>query len=111
MLEVPQAAIDLAEKTLAEGTPEEILAFFAFEKADGPKLIAFKFQYWAYKLFPRYFQSEPAEFHSLFVEHMIGCYYGEYNYLNLGFRGCAKTTYTKLFLTFVLLNDQEHHRQ
>jgi hypothetical protein len=42
---------------------------------------------------------------------MIGCYYGDHNYLNLGFRGCAKTTYTKLFLAFVLLNDIEHFRK
>jgi len=111
MLEVPQAAIDHAEKILSTGTPEDILALFAFTKEDGYDLIAFKFQYWAFKLYPRYFMSEPAEFHSLFIKHMIGCYYGEFNYLNLGFRGCAKTTYTKLFLTFVLLNDMGHHRK
>lgn len=90
MLQVPQAAIDHAEKILQEGTPEDILALFAFEKADGYDLIAFKFQYWAYKMYPRYFQSEPAEFHSGFVLNMLRAYYGDSNYINLGFRGCAK---------------------
>jgi hypothetical protein len=111
MITVPQEALDLAEKITTTGTDAEILAFFSFEKDDGYELIAFKFQYWAYKMYSRYFQSEPAEFHTDFIEHMIGCYYGEYNYLNLGFRGCAKTTFTKLFLTFVLLNDSEHERK
>lgn len=111
MLKVPQAALDHAEKILNQGTDEEILALFSFENADGYELIAFKFQYWAFKLYPRYFQSAPAEFHTDFVLHMLGAYYGDHNYLNLGFRGCAKTTYSKLFLTFVLLNDTEHFRK
>ena len=111
MLEVPQEAIDLAEKITKEGTDEEILAFFAFDSSEDREVIAFKFQYWAYKVFPRYFQSEPAPFHSTFVFSMLAAYYGDNNYLNLGFRGCAKTTYTKLFLVYVLLNDIEHKRK
>ena len=111
MLQVPQAALDHAEKVFTTGTEGEILSLFAFTKDDDRNLIAFKFQYWAYKLYPRYFQSAPAEFHSLFVMHMLGAYYGDHNYLNLGFRGCAKTTYSKLFLCFVLLNDMDHFRK
>lgn len=110
-MRVPQAAIDLAEQTIAKGTDEEILAFFAFDKTEPRAMIAFKFQYWAFRLFPRYYQSEPAEFHEGFILNMLGAYYGDHNYLNLGFRGCAKTTYSKLFLTYVLLNDQDHHRK
>ena len=110
-MEVPQEAIDLAEKILSTGTPEEILAFFAFAKEDDRRLIAFKFQYWIYKFYPRYYQSAPAPFHDLFVQHMLSSYYEEFNYLNLGFRGCAKTTYAKLFIAFCLLNDMEHYRR
>lgn len=111
MLEVPQEAIDFAEKTLAEGSEEDILAFFAFEEKEPRELIAFRFQVWATKIFGRYFQSAPADFHTDFVLNMIGAYYGDHNYLNLGFRGCAKTTYSKLFLTYVLLNDMDHRRK
>ena len=111
MMEVPQEAIDHVEKIINEGTDEDILALFAFDKTEPRAMVAFKFQYWAYKVFPRYFESEPADFHTQFVFNMLAAYYGEHNYLNLGFRGCAKTSYTKLFLAYVLLNDMEHHRK
>lgn len=111
MLKVPKGAIELAEDILTKGSDEEILAFFSFTKEDGYDQIGFKFKYWAYKCYPRYFQSEPADFHDDFIVNMLKAYYGDANYLNLGFRGCAKTTYTKLFLTFVLLNDYDHHRK
>lgn len=111
MLEVPQEAIDFAEKIWNEGTPEEKLAFFAFEEDEPPTMIAFKFQYWIYQLYPRYYQSAPADFHSQMVLNMISAYYGHSNYINLGFRGCAKTTYTKLFIAYALLNDMQHRRK
>lgn len=110
-MEVPQGVIDYAEKTINEGTDEERLAFFAFRITDDKQIIRFKFQYWAFKLYPRYYQSKPAEFHDLFIEHMLDAYIGEYNYTNLGFRGCAKTTFSKLFLAFVILNDCGFHRK
>jgi hypothetical protein len=111
MMEVPQEAIDHVEKIINEGTDEDILALFAFDKTEQREVVAFKFQYWAYKVYPRYFQSEPADFHTQFVFNMLATYYGESNYLNLGFRGCAKTSYTKLFLAYALLNDMDHHRK
>lgn len=111
MMEVPQAAIDHAEKIWSEGTPEEKLAFFAFEESEPPKMIAFKFTYWIYRLYPRYLQSAPAPFHEQMALNMINAYYGNGNYTNLGFRGCAKTTYAKLFIAFALLNDMEHRRK
>lgn len=110
-MEVPQAAIDFAEKTWTTGTPEEKLAFFAFEKDEPRAMIVFKFTYWVYRLYPRYFQSAPASFHELFAHHMLASYYADSNYINLGFRGCAKTTYAKLFIAYALLNDMEHSRR
>jgi hypothetical protein len=111
MMEVPQAAIDFAEKVWHEGTPEEKLAFFAFEKDEPRAMIVFKFTYWVYRLYPRYLQSAPASFHEPFAHHMLASYYADSNYINLGFRGCAKTTYAKLFIAFALLNDMEHSRR
>jgi hypothetical protein len=111
MMEVPQAAIDFAEKTWSTGTPEEKLAFFAFEKDEPRAMIVFKFTYWVYRLYPRYLQSAPASFHEQFAHHMLASYYADSNYINLGFRGCAKTTYAKLFIAYALLNDMEHSRR
>jgi hypothetical protein len=111
MMEVPQEAIDHAEKIWNTGTPEEKIAFFAFESSEPRRAIAFKFMYWIHKLYPRYFQSAPADFHEGFIQNMLTAYYGEGNYINLGFRGCAKTTYAKLFIAYALLNDMEHRRR
>jgi hypothetical protein len=111
MLEVPQEAIDHAEKIINEGTDEDILALFAFDSSEPREMQVFKFQYWAYKVYPRYFQSAPASFHADFARNMFASYYNEGNYINLGFRGCAKTSYAKLFLAYVLLNDMEHNKK
>lgn len=111
MMEVPQEVIDHAENITNNGTKAEILAFFAFNKEEPPEMTAFKFQYWVHKMFPRYIQSPPADFHTGFIFNMLQAYYGNNNYLNLGFRGCAKTTYAKLFITFVILNDMENTRK
>lgn len=114
MLDIPQETLDLwiahAEKITSSGSDSDILAFFAFDKTEPRLAVAFKFKYWAYKVYPRYFQSAPADFHDDIVLHMLDAYYGDNNYLNLGFRGCAKTTYTKLFLAYVMLNDIDHTR-
>jgi hypothetical protein len=111
MMEVPQAAIDHAEKIWTTGTPEDKLAFFAFEATEDRRLIGFKFLYWVHRMYPRYLQSPPASFHEGFIQNMLTAYYGQGNYINLGFRGCAKTTYAKLFIAFALLNDMDHRRR
>jgi hypothetical protein len=111
MFEVPQAAIDIAEKTWHEGTNSEKLAFFAFESDEPNDMITFKFLYWVYRMYPRYIQSAPANFHRQMADNMLNAYYGRKNYANLGFRGCAKTTYAKLFIAFALLNDLDHKRK
>lgn len=111
MFEVPQEALDLAEKIWNEGSRSEKLAFFAFEEDEPNEMIAFKFLYWVYRLYPRYFQSPPAGFHHQMVLNMIDAYYGRSNYTNLGFRGCAKSTYAKLFIAYALLNDMQHRRK
>lgn len=110
-MNVPQEALEHAEKVWNEGSDEEKLAFFAFNEREPQQLIAFKFTYWIYRLFPRFLQSPPAVFHEQIALNMIKAYYGSNNYTNLGFRGCAKTTYSKLFIAFVLLNDMGHRRK
>ena len=59
-MEVPQEAIDHAERYGTEGSMEEKLAFFAFDSTEPARQVAFKFTYWIYRMYPRYLQSEPA---------------------------------------------------
>lgn len=104
-------AVEKAKEIIYNGTNEEKLALFSFDRGTKRELIVFKFKLWATVLYPRYFQSKAAPFHDRIVSNMLGAYFGEGNYLDLGFRGCAKTTYTKLFLAYVILNDVKAHRK
>ena len=106
-----RVANDKAKKIIYEGTDEDRLGFFSFHKDMNPDVVQFKFQMWAATAFPRYFTSKPAPFHDDFFQHMLSAYYGKIKYTNLGFRGCAKTTFSKLFIAFVLLNDREETRK
>jgi hypothetical protein len=90
---------------------ENILATLALQATDNALLRRFKFELFAHVFFGRYFTSDGAPFHDDFLDHMFASYYGETRYLNLGFRGCAKTSFTKLFLTYVILNDIGLHRK
>ena len=90
---------------------EQIRALFAFNKQENPKVFRFKFELFCYAFFARYFGSEGAPFHDDFINHMKDSYWGNHRYLNLGFRGCAKTSFTKLFITYVILNDNDRSRK
>lgn len=108
---VPKAALEHAKKIIDEGTDEEQLAFFAMSGKESDDVFQFKFQTWAGSIYPRYFKSPPAEFHDSFIRHMRHAYEGDIKYTNLGFRGCAKTTFSKLFIAYVLLNDMREKRK
>jgi hypothetical protein len=110
-MQVIKEILDYSKKIVYEGTDTQRLTFFSFDKTMDRKMIAFKFQFWAATMYPRYFQSKPAEFHDDFVKHMFEVYFGEIKYTNLGFRGCAKTTFSKLFIAYVLLNDRDEFRK
>lgn len=110
-MKIPKQVLEYAEGVMNKKDEKEILAFFSFTVDDDPKTIAFKFQYWGFRFYNRYYQSKPADFHEGFIRNMLASYKGEYNYVNLGFRGCAKTTFSKLFLAFVILNDRGLHRK
>lgn len=90
---------------------EQIRALFAFNKQENPKVFRFKFELFCYAFFARYFGSDGAPFHDGFIDHMKDSYWGKHRYLNLGFRGCAKTSFTKLFITYVILNDNDRSRK
>lgn len=94
------------------GTIEEKRYLFGFD-ADkhSVEVIRKKFYLFVARLYPRYFESKKAPFHDEMVEHFIKSYLGHQNYINIGFRGCAKTSMKKLFDVYVLLNDQNATRK
>lgn len=103
--------VEFVYEELRSNDNKRILPILMFRKSDSELLFRFKFELFCHLFFGRYFTSDGAPFHDDFINHMRASYYGDARYLNLGFRGCAKTSYTKLFLTFVLLNDYERTRK
>lgn len=107
----PAEALYRYKEILERGDENEIIHAFAFDDTFKLDHIHFLFDFWARTFFPRYFQSVAPPFHHQIIDYFLASYIGlplpggESNYVNLGFRGCAKTSLTKLLLVFVLLHD------
>jgi hypothetical protein len=100
----------LIKNIALDGTPEERRILFGFNKDTSEDKILFKFKIFNKSNLIRYFKGKDAPFHDEMVRNLIRSYRGE-NYINLAFRGSAKTTLAKLFLVFVLLNDEDHFKR
>lgn len=98
-------------KILNNGTPSQIKAVFLFNKDDDIDLIRKKFLYWSRYFFSQFFESEDADFHKDMDIGDIGVYINGSSFLNVAFRGAAKTTRTKLFTAFAIANDENKYRK
>lgn len=114
----PEEALRAAMEVLESKDPDAIIKFFAFKTSYKTAYIHFLFDVWARYFYPRYYQSATPDFHHDIIDNTINTYLGRplpdigtSNYVNLGFRGCAKTTITKLLLTFFLLSDLDMSRK
>jgi hypothetical protein len=102
-------------------TVEEILrgdneklkkSLFLFNRDDGNEVILFKFGIWSRYFFPKYFKSDDAPFHKDMDEGNLDAYLGNiHQFVDIAFRGAAKTARTKLFIAFCICNDKDHHRR
>ena len=97
---------------ILKGTVEEkrLLFLFNAETTTTDKIYK-KFLYFSRAMYPRYFTTKQAPFHKEMLLNYIRTYKGEQNFLNIAFRGSAKTTLLKLFVTFCLLNDEAAYRK
>jgi len=87
-------------------------ALFIFDIEESNEVIIFKFNLWARHFFPKYFTSEDAKFHKDIDLYNLQCYKGEKTYfIDIAFRGAAKTARTKLFMAFCIANDKGHFRK
>ena len=105
------SGLSLIEDILERGEVAEVRNLFGFDKDDTNEDIRKRFNFWARWFFPKYFKSKDAPFHRTFDEANIAVYRGEIDFVNAGFRGCAKDTRTKLFLAYAVLNDIEHTKK
>lgn len=107
---------DTIKKILAEGKKSQIKALFLFGRQTSDEMIRTKFKLWSRYFFPKFFESKDAMFHEAIDRGNIGVYTGrtptgERSFLNIAFRGSAKTTRTKLFIAFCIANDTDHYRR
>lgn len=100
------------KEILATNDPAELRALFTFNKQTPRDHIILKFNLWARRYFVKFFTSEDAPFHEQMDSFNVQCYTGlQLSFLNIMFRGGSKTSRTKLFLAFCILNDEDHSRK
>jgi len=86
-------------------------ALFLFSN-DSNEAIRFKFNLWSRYNFPKYFTAKDADFHKDIDSYNIKTYLGQLkSFTDIAFRGASKTSRTKLFIAFVILNDENHFRK
>ena len=110
LLKKPSKTLTFKEIIL-NGTDAQRRAGFAFDKETLPDDIRKKFVVWSRYFFPKFFSSPDAPFHKQIDEGNIGVYTNGGQFLDIAFRGSAKTTRTKLFVAFCIANDQSHYRK
>jgi len=92
------------------GTPQQKRALFSFNKEHSEEEVLKKFQLFSRGNFIRFFKSDDAPFHTDMAFDFIRWYRGE-NVRELAFRSASKTSLLKLFLVFVLENDEDHSKK
>ena len=97
----------IIEQIIFHGTAAQRKCLFSFDKNSTNKEILKQFQLFSRSQYIRYFKGKSAKFQDEMAMNLIRSYRGE-RYINIAFRGSAKTTLTKLFVAFVLLNDEDH---
>ena len=94
-----------------EGTPAEKFALFSFNKDIEDEVILKKFKLFARSCYPHYFTHAAPPHHDQRILNYIQSYRGKANGIEIAYRGDAKTSHLKLFVTFVVLNDIDHSRR
>lgn len=90
----------------------EMRGLFGFDYTDTDREVLVKFALWARYFFPQYFKFKDAPFHKDIDGNNLKVYRGALiSFVDIVFRGGAKTTRTKLFIAFVISNDRDHRRK
>lgn len=107
-----QSKLSLVQEILNKGDIPEVRALFAFSISDSEEEILLKFNLWARWFFPLYFKHLDAPFHREIDLYNLRVYCGTLReFVDIAFRGAAKTTRTKLFQAFTIANDTDHYRK
>lgn len=97
---------------LKSGTPKQKRALFQFNNNTSEEEVILKFNLWSRYFFPRYFTSPDASFHKDIDKNNLKAYRSELtSFVDVAYRGAAKTARTKLFIAYVIANDENHFRK
>jgi hypothetical protein len=89
-----------------------ILAVFRFNKTNSDEEVLLKYSLWCRYFFPKYFTHSDAPFHRAMDMGNLKVYRGRLkSFVNIAFRGSAKTSRTKLFIAFCVANDEDNSRR
>lgn len=103
---------ELLRSTDADELRFELKPFLVFNKEDTDERVLQKYNIWMRKCFPKYFTSPDAPFHKEIDAMNLAIYRGKLTaFVDIAFRGAAKTARTKLFLAFCICNDQDRTRK
>lgn len=107
-----QSETSLVEEILTDGEPASVRALFAFNAETDEDDVLMKFWLWSRWFFPNFFKTTDAPFHSQIDRNNLRAYRGVTKaFVDIAFRGAAKTTRTKLFVAFCIACDDEHSRR
>lgn len=87
-------------------------ALFQFDSSNTEEEVLLKYNLWSRYFFPNYFKSKEASFHKEIGLYNLQSYKGYLtSFVDIAFRGAAKTALTKLFVAYVIANDTDHFRK
>jgi hypothetical protein len=90
----------------------EVRELFGFDSTVAEEEVIFAFNLWARHYFFKYFHVNDAPFHRQIDLHNLRVYRGlEPAFVDVAFRGAAKTTRTKLFIAYCIANDRDRRHR
>lgn len=105
------ADIQFLKNIALNGTPAEKQELFSFTLDESDERILLKYKLFARACYPQYFTHKSPEHHDTRILNYIQSYRGVLNGIEIAYRGDAKTSHAKLFITFVILNDKNAYRR
>lgn len=100
------------QQILKDGSKSEHLALFSFNSNNTVDEVVLKFNLWVRFFFPDFFKIKDSLKHKELDESLVKLYKGEVsNFVQIAYRGFGKTTRNKMFVAFIILNDEEQFRR
>lgn len=109
----------LVKQILEKGDKQEVRALFAFDSSNTEHEVITKYKIWSRYLLPGHFTFPDSKYHKMMDRYNYQVYRGldeeaeetKKYFVNIFYRGGAKTTKTKLWRAFCIANDLDHSKK